>query len=62
MIISKFMSIKQVVKETGLSEFFVRGLVRSGKVPVIKTGNKYMINMDKLRELLEEMQVQNDKG
>ena len=61
MMISRFMSIRQVAKETGLSEFFLRSLVRTGKVPVIKSGNKYMINMDKFNELMEEMQTQGSK-
>ena len=56
MEIAKFVSVKQAVKETGLSEFFIRRSIRAGIIPVIKCGNKYMINKDKFQELLESME------
>ena len=52
MEMSKYVSIKKMAQITGLSEFFIRKMVRNGSIPAIKCGNKYMINIDKSYEIL----------
>ena len=52
MDISKYVSVRKAVELTGLSEFFIRNSIRTGQVPVIKSGKKFMINLEKLYEFL----------
>ena len=40
-----FVSIREAVKITGLSEFYLRQELRAGRVPYIKSGTKYLINL-----------------
>lgn len=50
-----FLSIKEVVKVTGLSEYYLRQNIKAGKVPYIKSGNKILINMPRLSATLNDM-------
>lgn len=50
-----FVSIKEAVKITGLSEYFIRQNLKAGKIPHIKTGNKIMLNMPRLEAELERL-------
>lgn len=50
-----FLSIKEVVKVTGLSEYYLRQNIKAGKVPYIKSGNKILINMPRLSATLDDM-------
>lgn len=50
-----FLSIKEVVKITGLSEYYLRQNIKTGKVPYIKSGNKILINMPRLSATLNDM-------
>ena len=50
-----FLSIKEVVKVTGLSEYYLRQNIKAGKVPYIKSGNKILINMPRLSAILDDM-------
>lgn len=45
-------TINQAKEATGLSYEFLRQLCLQGKVVHIKTGNKYLINAEKLRDYL----------
>ena len=56
MDIKKYVSVRKAVEITGLSEFFIRNSIRTGRVPVIKSGKKFMINLDKLNEYLARME------
>ena len=40
-----FRTIRQAAKEVGLTDYFVRSGVLSGKIPAITCGVKYMVNM-----------------
>ena len=53
----RFMSIEETALETGLAVFFIRQGVRAGWIPHIKCGNKAMINIPKLIEILDEQSV-----
>lgn len=50
--IPRMRTIKEVVAETGLTYCHVRNLCLENKVVHIKTGNKYLINLDKFIEYL----------
>lgn len=50
-----FLSIKEVVKTTGLSEYYLRQNIKAGKIPYIKSGNKILINMPRLSATLDDM-------
>lgn len=51
----KFMSIREVCKETGLSQHFVRQMVKNKEIPYIMSGNKVLINYDRASVILDEM-------
>lgn len=50
-----FLSIKEVVKTTGLSEYYLRQNIKAGKIPYIKSGNKILINMPRLSATLNDI-------
>lgn len=54
-IIAPFQSIKQAVKITGCSEHFLREGVKSGNIPHLKNGTKYLINVPALLAQLDEI-------
>lgn len=43
-----FQSIADAAKTTGLSMYFIRKGCRSGDIPCIESGSKYMVNMPAL--------------
>ena len=47
-----FMSIKDTSTATGLSQKFLRNGLRSGTIPHIRVGTKYMINIPAFMETL----------
>lgn len=49
-----YQSIKETVKTTGLSEHFLRNLLKESKLPHIKSGTKVMVNVPRLLAQLEE--------
>ena len=48
-----YQSIKDTVKTTGLSDFFLRKLLKAGQLPHIKSGNNVFVNVPRLIEQLE---------
>lgn len=56
-----YMSIKDACKATGLSQYYLRNICRSGYAPHIKNGTVYMINVPALLEKLNS-QTQTAKG
>ena len=48
-----YQSIKDTVKTTGLSEFYLRKLLKDNKLPHLKSGTKVMVNVPSLIESLE---------
>lgn len=50
-----FQPIKEAVKTTGLSEYYLRQNLKAGKIPHIRSGNKILINMPRLLAELEQM-------
>jgi len=41
-------------KDTGITRYFIREMCKKQKVHCIKTGNKYLINLDDLCEKLSQ--------
>ena len=50
-------SINQAKAATGLSDKFLRQLCADKKIVCIKTGNKYLINAEKLRDYLNGEEI-----
>lgn len=48
----RMLTIKQTVAETNLPYEFIRQLCLQNKIVYIKTGNKYLINLDKFIDYL----------
>lgn len=48
----QFVTVKQAVKSTGLSEHFIRDGLKNGRIPHLKVGVKYLINLPQFVEWL----------
>ena len=49
-----FMTINQASEASGLSAFYIRHGVKSGFIPSVKCGNKYLINYQKFIEKMDK--------
>ena len=47
-------TIKQTAKETGLAYNYIRNLCLQNKIVYVRAGNKYLVNVDKLIDYLNE--------
>lgn len=52
-----YQSIKDTIKTTGLSEFYLRKLLKANKLPHIKSGTKVFVNVPQLLGKLERGEV-----
>ncbi len=52
-----FLTIRKCVPITGLSERYLRELLRKGELPHIKSGNRVLVNTRKLLEIMDEKTV-----
>ena len=50
--VPQLMDIPDASEYFGISQYYLRKGVRSGKIPHIRTGNKYLICVDALRRIL----------
>ena len=50
-------TIRAAAAETGLAEYFVRQLVKQGKIRYVKAGKKFLVNLDSLISYLNEGEV-----
>lgn len=50
--IPTMLTIKETAQKLGLSDYYLRGLVRANKIVYVKVGAKYLINLEKLIEYL----------
>lgn len=50
--IPRMCSITEAVECTGLPDKLIRQLIRSGKIPYIKSGTKYLINLNRFIDYL----------
>lgn len=56
-----FISIKEAVRLTGISEFSIRRMISNREIAHICCGNKFLINRVKLFEHLEAVSLSNVK-
>lgn len=54
--------IKEMDPKTQLTEKTIRKMVSEGTIPSFKTGNKYLINVDKLIEMFETPITDHPRG
>lgn len=54
--IPRFMTIRAVAQTKILPERCLRRMAKEGKLPAIKTGNKTLINFDRLIEMLNTLE------
>lgn len=47
--------------ESSVSLWYIRSLVKQGKIPVVKAGTKYLINLDKFMEFLNSEPIEEDE-
>ena len=53
--------MEQIAKDLGVSEDFVRGLIRSGELPAYRVGKKeYRVKIDDYERFLEERKIKRD--
>ncbi len=50
---TQFVTVKQAVNHTGLSEHYIRQQLQAGRIPHIMAGKKYLINLPLFKEMLE---------
>ncbi|MEG1953972.1 MAG: excisionase family DNA-binding protein [Hydrogenoanaerobacterium sp.] len=50
--IPKMVTIKEAAKATGLAEYHVRQLCINSEITAVKTGKKYLINLDRFVDYL----------
>lgn len=42
---------KEMDSDTEITEFALRHMIKNGTIPTVKTGNKYLINLDVLLKI-----------
>lgn len=52
--IPTMLSIKETAKRTGISATFIRNLCRNNKIIFIKSGNKYLVNLERFVSYLNQ--------
>ena len=52
-IVKPFLTVEQTADQLGLTVYYLRQGIRSGKIPHIKCGCKAMINITKLLQILD---------
>lgn len=55
------MLIKEAAKATGLSEWDLRQRARTGRIPVLKSGNRYIFDLELVEEYLRNEALANVK-
>lgn len=55
---SRFFSIRKSAKLGPLSEYCLRLMLKQGRLPGVYSGRKFLVNYDRLLELLNEGEVQ----
>ena len=53
--VTPFQTIREAVRLTGLSERYVRRLYHEGKLPHVMSGNRVLVNVPKLMEMLDRL-------
>ena len=51
----RFLSIRDAATVTGLSQFYLRNGCRDGSVPCIRSGRKYLVDVQSLNAMFDEV-------
>ena len=51
----RFLSIKDAATVTGLSQYYLRAGCRDGSVPCIRSGKKYLVDVQSLNAMFDEV-------
>ncbi|MBQ6483312.1 MAG: hypothetical protein IJI45_19580 [Anaerolineaceae bacterium] len=51
----QFKTIRQVAASGLISEYYLRGLVARGECPGFRSGNRFLVNVELLKEKLNEL-------
>lgn len=57
-----YMTIREASEHTGLSQFFIRSGCRTGEIPHIMSGAKYLVDLPAFLSLLREMEHSTEGG
>ena len=60
MIESKFLSVRETARETGISETFIRKCLAKNKVPGFNSGRKFMVDVPAFLSQLENHETSKD--
>lgn len=50
-----FLSVRLTAELTGLSLYYLRAEIKAGRIPTIKSGSKYLVNIPRLLEQLDAL-------
>ena len=53
-VVPTMLSIKETAERTNLSETYIRNLVWDNKIVYVKTGRKYLVNLERLVDYLNQ--------
>ncbi|MEQ8197519.1 MAG: helix-turn-helix domain-containing protein [Clostridiaceae bacterium] len=53
--------LREASEITGMSKWFLRQGARNGTIPCIKSGNRYVFDLELLDEYLKNMAIENTK-
>lgn len=51
----RFLSIRDAATVTGLSQFYLRNGCRAGSVPCIRSGRKYLVDVQALNAMFDDL-------
>lgn len=57
MSVPRFMTIRQTAKEGPLSEYCLRAMQKRGELPGVFSGNRFLVNYDRLLDRLNGLEV-----
>ncbi len=50
---TRFLTIRETARQTGLSEYFLRKSIKNGTIPVVMCGNRCKLNISMLMDALK---------
>ena len=56
-VIPTMLTIKETAERTNLPEFYIRNLVWENKIPYLKAGKKYLVNLNRFIDYLNAVNV-----
>lgn len=59
--LARLRTVSETVKECGLSENMLRNWIKQGKCPGIRNGNRFLINVDMLEQMIQHDSMESVK-